>query len=376
MLLTSTSTALVAHAFVSVPAKSFHLVGERLLTESSLISPRRRRCTRPLHAMKDNGPLNMIPPITESASRIEKVDATSHAMEGDRPMSPMSFDPFNLAANQETENEESAQLSIWAARALLLAVAILWGTNFASVKYLENLCFHPPCVHPPSEAALARFGVAGLVSIPFLLHKRKDIIIAGFECGVWITLGYVSQALALSTISSGKCAFICSLTVVVVPLIEALFFGKAIKPVNLVSGALAIVGVGILEGMVDFNELLSAQPALADATSAVVSSTPSNLVSSAAEISTSTSSTSWLASLEATLGVSKGDILALGQPFGFGIAFMRIEHYVEKFKEDKNRIMTLSAAQCVIVGILSLFWVLIDFHGHVPNMQYMVCLKV
>lgn len=338
-----------------------------MLSESPLISSPR---SRPLHAMKDNRPLNMLPTSRESSSRFEKVDATSLVtMEGH------ASNTLDLA-NQDNETEESAELSLWAARALLLAVAILWGTNFASVKYLETLCFHPPCVHPPSEAALARFGVAALVSIPFLFNKNKDIILAGFECGVWITLGYVTQALALSTISSAKCAFICSLTVVVVPLIEALFFGKAVKPVNLVSGALAIAGVGILEGMVDFNELLHIQPALADA-SAVASSALPPLVSNVAEISASASaSTSWLANLESTIGISKGDLLALGQPFGFGIAFMRIEHYVEKFKDEKNRIMTLSAAQCLIVGLLSLGWVLIDFHGHVPNMEYMVRLRL
>ena len=76
--------------------------------------------------------------------------------------------------------------------------------------------------------------------------------------------------------------------------------------------------------------------------------------------------------LASKLGVGKGDIVALGQPFGFGLAFMRIEHYVEKFQEEKNQILTLSAAQCVTVGLISLLWVMYDFHGHIPNMEYMV----
>ena len=90
-------------------------------------------------------------------------------------------------------------LGIWAARGLLMVIAILWGTNFAAVKYLSTLCFHPPCVHPPSEAAFARFGVAAIVSMPLLIGQKKEIIFAGLECGFWITIGYITQAMALGT---------------------------------------------------------------------------------------------------------------------------------------------------------------------------------
>mmetsp|Transcript_25297 Transcript_25297/g.31174 ORF Transcript_25297/g.31174 Transcript_25297/m.31174 type:complete len:485 (-) Transcript_25297:116-1570(-) len=295
------------------------------------------------------------------------------------------FDPLDIENNNE--QNDTQQLSLWAARALLLSVAVLWGTNFASVKYLENLCFHPPCVHPPSEAALARFGVAALASMPFLINQRKDIILAGFECGLWITLGYFTQALALSTVSSGQCAFICSLTVVVVPLLSALLYGKPMKPINIVSGALAVAGVGVLEGMVDFHTLLNIQPAVAEVTADVATSVSASnvlngmesteMISSAATAgpaaaAAAAKSSGIFATIEHAIGISKGDLLALGQPLGFGLAFMRIEHYVEKFKNVDNRIMTLSAAQCVSVGLLSFFWVLFDFHGTIPNMEYMI----
>ena len=269
---------------------------------------------------------------------------------------------------QEHEIEQDeGHLSIWAARALLLVVAILWGTNFASVKYLESLCFHPPCHHLPSEAALARFGVAGLASLPLLIGQRKDVIFAGFECGIWITLGYITQAMALSTIPSGKCAFICSLTVCVVPLINA-FFGKEIKPVHIASAALAILGVSVLEGVLDIPALLGTQPAIADVLPTLDASSTLTTASAAA----AAESTDWLASAAAAIGITKGDILALGQPFGFGISFMRIEHYVEKFKDVENRVLTISAAECVAVGMMTLLWVEYDFHGHIPDLTYMI----
>lgn len=96
----------------------------------------------------------------------------------------------------EKEPTTDLAIGIWTARALLLLVAVLWGTNFASIKYLETLCFHPPCNHPPSEAALARFGVAAAVSLPLLYKQNKDVIFAGLECGLWISMGYIAQAMA------------------------------------------------------------------------------------------------------------------------------------------------------------------------------------
>lgn len=275
-----------------------------------------------------------------------------------------------VSSNAESIDEDIS-ISVWGGRAILLLVAMIWATNFASVKYLENICFDPPCHHLPSEAALARFGVAAVASLPFLVHQKKDVIVAGLECGAWITLGYFTQAMALSTVSAGKCAFICSLTVVVVPIINAIFFGKEIKQEHIISGALAILGVGVLEGLVDFNGMTMMQPPVNDVSHIISDVTVVNVVSDDG-LSISSDSSGWLSSLSASLGVTNGDIIALGQPFGFGISFMRIEHYVEKFKDDKNRIMTIAAAECVAVGLLSLFWVLYDFHGTIPDMSYML----
>lgn len=281
----------------------------------------------------------------------------------------VSYDPSIYVENTGTEllnfqaeiekKEGSHNVGLWAARGLLLLVAILWGTNFASVKYLETLCFHPPCVHPPSEAAFARFGLAGLVSIPFLINQRKDVILAGLECGLWITIGYIAQAFALETMPSGKVAFICSLTVVVVPLVNAIFFGKPIKKTNLISAAIALTGVGVLEGLLDVHSLLGVQPALAESSEIVASSA-------------STAAATGILGFTQSLGLGKGDLLAALQPIGFGVSFMRIEHYVEKFENVKNRVLTITAAECVTVGLMSLAWMLYDYNGIFPNMGYMV----
>jgi drug/metabolite transporter (DMT)-like permease len=271
--------------------------------------------------------------------------------------------------------EDKEEIGLWVARGLLLVVAILWGTNFASVKYLETLCFHPPCNHPPSEAALARFGVAAIAGLPFLVGQRFDVILAGLECGIYICLGYFTQALALSYISSGQCAFICSLTVVVVPILSFFLYGKGIKSSNVTSGILALAGVAVLEGLVDFDSLLGIQPAVAAAASSTTAAITEGAEAMVASSSAAVASAGAMGGMEGFVNEYKGDLLALGQPIGFGLAFMRIEQYVEQFKDVKNRVLTISAAQCLAAGFISMLWVLYDYHGIIPNMEYMVRVK-
>ena len=208
--------------------------------------------------------------------------------------------------------------------------------------------------------------MAGLVSIPLLVRQRWDVILGGFECGLWITLGYVSQAVALATISSGKCAFICSLTVVFVPVVSAILYGRPIKRAEVLAGIVAISGVAILEGMIDVNHLLGAAPAVADSTE-ILAQTATAASSSSVEVATGP-----VASLAATIGIDKGSLLALGQPVGFGFAFTRIEATQEKFKDVPNRVLTIAAAQCVSVGLLSLLWVLYDYDGILPDFGYLI----
>ena len=245
---------------------------------------------------------------------------------------------------------------------------------------METLCFHPPCNHPPSEAAFARFGVAALVGLPLLFKQRWDVIRAGLECGLYIFIGYSSQALALATIDSGKCAFICSLTVVFVPVVSALVYGKPIKTNNIIAGLVALLGVGVLEGLVNVNPLLLAvAPAVADVSvPELAASSVSSSVATASVATTVASgtlaevSTGPLAALAQTFGVSQGDLLALGQPIGFGYCFTRIEHYQEEFKDVPNRILTIAAAQCVAVGAFAFLWVLYDYDWTIPNFGYMI----
>eukprot|EP00957_Ditylum_brightwellii_P135656 10344898-Ditylum_brightwellii.AAC.1 len=137
----------------------------------------------------------------------------------------------------------------------------------------------------------------------------------GFEVGVWNSIGYIAQAVGLQTTDASKSAFICSLAVVIVPILDFLT-GKKLPLRKAVGAAMAIVGVGFLEfgGISD---------------------------------------------LSATT-ISSGDLLSLVQPLMFGIGFWRMEAAMNKFPTEASRltagqiwaVFAASSAYCLISGTI------------------------
>ena len=54
------------------------------------------------------------------------------------------------------------------------------------------------------------------------IQARREVLLPGLEIGAWVAMGYLAQGIGLETASAGKAAFICSLVVVVCPLLAAL----------------------------------------------------------------------------------------------------------------------------------------------------------
>ena len=123
----------------------------------------------------------------------------------------------------------SLQLSdVWKARLLLILAAALYGTNFTCVKMLDETV-------PVGISTTLRFALASIATLPWLVGRSdnqsehdatvvKDTMptslaaaIAGLEVGAWNSIAYISQAVGLESSDASKSAFICSLSVVVVP---------------------------------------------------------------------------------------------------------------------------------------------------------------
>lgn len=160
-------------------------------------------------------------------------------------------------------------------RVLLMFFALFCSTNFTYVKVLEQ-------GHSEAAVAAVRFIIALLPFLPMIpKHSSKQSIISGVEIGLWCTLGYMAQAAGLPYTDASKGAFLCSLTMLVVPLVKSLF-GAKVQPQLWAAVALAVAGTSLLFGLGD------------------------------------TSGAS---------GFGWGEFLCSGTALGFGLMFVRMDHY-------------------------------------------------
>ena len=220
------------------------------------------------------------------------------------------------SALQADDDDNQNDNSIIQARLLLLGAAALYGTNFSIIKLLGDSL-------PVGLGSTLRFGMAALATSPWLLwndndqndHSSNDhaagAIAAGLEVGLWNAVGYVAQAVGLETTLASKSAFLCSLAVVVVPVLDmCLAKGKEQqqqqRPCQVVGIVLAIMGVALLE-----------------LGGAVGQSSSANV-----------------------LALSSGDLASLLQPLAFGVGFWRMEQAMRKFPNQAHK---STAAQLLAV---------------------------
>ena len=198
---------------------------------------------------------------------------------------------------------ETAQESDNIAIAALLAVAVLWGTNFPAVRYLVT----DPVSLTPAAYSFARFGASALALSPLLPRaSSKGALLAGAECGLWIAAGYVVQCLALQGTTAAKGALLAALQVVVVPAVVVLFpalrpkEGKQPTMKDWVCAGAALVGVALLE-------------------------------------------------LQGLTAPVASDAVAALQPVAFGISYLRIAEAGRKYPSDDDA-LAMAAAQVVAVA--------------------------
>ena len=200
---------------------------------------------------------------------------------------------------------------VWKARLLLLLSAALYGTNFTFVKALDESM-------PVAVSSTLRFGFAAVAMLPWLIAPISDELklmvqvegneeptrlsvgLAGMEIGVLNSVGYISQAIGLKTTTASKSAFICSMAVVVVPILDYIW-GKPLLRRQVFGAVLAAMGVYALE-------------------------------------------------MGGTETLNSGDIMSLMQPLMFGLGFWRMEAAMEKYPTEAGR---LAASQLLAVFLVS-----------------------
>ena len=137
-----------------------------------------------------------------------------------------------------------AETPLWP-KALLLGSSVLYGTNFALGRLMNDAL-------PAAASTSARFVLAGVALFPFLLRLAPSLRRDALICGCFTALGYVTQSLALVDTPAATVAFLGALTVVVCPTCAFLVekrtdLGFRDAPQVWVAAILALVGVGFLE---------------------------------------------------------------------------------------------------------------------------------
>lgn len=191
------------------------------------------------------------------------------------------------------------------ARLVVLGVAAMYGTNFGSVKLLQDSM-------SPALAAGLRFAIAGAALAPVLGSVRKEVIVPSIEIGLLVAAGYFAQGLGLQTADASTAAFLCSLAVVVCPLLDVLE-GKKLSACSWASAGLAVAGAGVLE-------------------------------------------------LGGASAPCAGDLWALLQPVMFGTAFWKTEQAMKKFPDQA---LPLTAIQILTVAAAAASWALVDAGGSI-----------
>lgn len=120
---------------------------------------------------------------------------------------------------------------------LLVLVTFIWGSTFAVIKEAIQI------VPVPILLAL-RFSFAALVLL-WVKPERKTLV-PGLVLGVLSFAGYATQTIGMLTTSASKAAFITGLSVILTPIVGAIWLRQKIPVRAWLAAFLALVGLGLM----------------------------------------------------------------------------------------------------------------------------------
>ncbi|KAG6421605.1 hypothetical protein SASPL_118162 [Salvia splendens] len=124
---------------------------------------------------------------------------------------------------------------------LLHLICFVYASNIAVIKEVEGFI-------DPAYFSAVRFVVSTVPFLPFVFKARKDAEVRsyGLELGLWVSLGYLSEALGLVTSDAGRASFISLFTVIVIPLLESML-GEMVPARTWFGILMSVVGISMLE---------------------------------------------------------------------------------------------------------------------------------
>lgn len=119
----------------------------------------------------------------------------------------------------------------------LVLITIIWGTTFVVVKEALDTI-------PVALLLALRFTLATLMLV-WARFERKAIVPA-LILGVLSFVGFASQTIGLSITSASNAAFITGLSVILTPILGALFWGKRLAPRVFLAAVVALAGLALM----------------------------------------------------------------------------------------------------------------------------------
>ncbi|ADI13389.1 DMT family transporter [Truepera radiovictrix] len=131
----------------------------------------------------------------------------------------------------------SAPLSPRLGLVLLVVITLIWGSTFVIVK--ETLATLSPAL-----LLALRFSVAALLLVWVPLPRA--VWRAGLVLGVLSFLGFATQTVGMTMTTASKAAFITGFSVVLTPLLSALWFRLRVPARAYVAALTALAGLGLM----------------------------------------------------------------------------------------------------------------------------------
>lgn len=156
-------------------------------------------------------------------------------------------------------------IAVWA----LVGVNALWGLSFPIMKSLNlQLEDHFGLEHASVPMSMSVAFSAGMIGLRFLLSFGLLFLISprlfrnasvtewriGAIVGLFFYFGLVLQVIGLATIPASRSGFLTSLTAVFTPILSALLFRKSISSNVILGVGIALLGVAILTGLLEFEQ--------------------------------------------------------------------------------------------------------------------------
>lgn len=136
---------------------------------------------------------------------------------------------------------DSAQRNLWLADAMLLMVAIIWGSSYAVAK--QALWFYPVL-----GFLAIRFGLTFVLLVPQLRGDGRRAIRPGLPLGLVMLCIFLCETWGVMLTTASNAAFLISLCVVFTPFVEWAMLRQ--RPSNLLFAAclMSLAGVWLLTG--------------------------------------------------------------------------------------------------------------------------------